>query len=291
MRKCLILLMLSASVVSAEEASSLRWTVSGGGMGMFRTDLDGGGEFSFWRAEAGVGVTLDVAENLRLSLDFGGEHSVYDFGGASTLVGGDAEPWEDLESASVGLRLEGSIDAHWGWVVGGTFRMAWEPGADVGNALLGSGYGGVRYRFDENFALTVGAGVASRLEDDARVFPLLGLEWKLNEVVRVETRGLGLAVIAQVHDNWELVAKGGYESREWRLSEVRALLADGVARDERVMVGGEVVWKPAEGVRVSIEGGLAVWQELEALTQNGVTVGEQEGDPGAFLGGRVIFNF
>ncbi len=302
MRECLLFVVLATGAASAQNVPtpiqdvtdrSLEWTysVSGHGEGMFRSDLDGGGGVSVWRTGGDAKVGLTPAKDLRLSLEFAGEYSHFDFAGPTTLVPGDAEPWEDLQAFRLGATLGGRFDDTWGWVVGGMGRMAYESGADVGSALMGVGYGAISHRFSDSFSLTFGVGVATRLEDDARLFPVLGVEWQINEIVRLTTEGLGLRVSAQVSEAWEVALRGGYESREWRLSETRGVLADGVARDDRVLVGGEVAWKPAAGVRVAIQGGVVVWQELEALTRNGVSVGDQEGDPGAFLGVAASFAF
>lgn len=290
----LIALLLCSASAFAQRASQqiadpnlndqqFTWWVMGDGAGNFRADLDAG-SFAVWRASAEVGMRYDFSESLRLVLSLRQEFSEYDFAGATTLVPGDAEPWEDVHSSRVEARLAGRFEGAWGWVVGGAGRLSFEPGADVGSSLLGLGYGGIQYRFSDDFSLTLGAGVASRLEDDARVFPLVALEWRVSEQVRVRSDGLGLAVIAQVADGWELVMRGAYESREWRLSEDRGVLADGVARDDRVVVGGEVAWKPTPRFRIAVQGGVAMWQELEALTAAGVTVGEQEGDPSPYVG-------
>lgn len=302
MRKCLLFMVLATGAAwgqnvptpikdATEAPLELTWSVSGHAEGMFRTDLDGGGGVSVWRAGGDTKIGLSPTDGTRLALEFAGEYSHFDFTGPTTLVPGDVEPWEDLQAFRVGATLAGQFNDTWGWVFGGMGRLAYESGADVGSALMGVGYGAIRYRFSDDFAVTLGAGIATRLEDDLRVIPVLGLEWQVNEMVRVETEGLGLRVSAQVSEQWEVALRGGYESREWRLSERRAVLADGVARDDRVLVGGEVAWKPTGSVRIAIQGGMVVWQELEALSMTGVKVGDQEGDPGAFVGVAATIKF
>ena len=93
-------------------------------------------------------------------------------------------------------------------------------------------------------------------QEDARVFPIFGIDWQINDDVRVSSTGpgtfeafdsVGARVYADVTDEVEFMLGGRWKSREYRLSEDSSAASGGVFRDAAklshtfIVVGKDVV--------------------------------------------------
>lgn len=257
----------------------------------FDADLDNSGESAVSRFGAGVGVEWEAATNLIFRFAFDAEWSDYDFSGPVALIGADASPWEDVQSYRFAPSVQIGLEARWALLVGGDVRVAYEPGADVGDALMGGGYVGARYQWTDAFALTFGVSAQSQLEDDTIVLPLIAVEWDITDRLRLESRGVGLGLTYKLSDQFDVTLRGSYDPRSYRLSEDRALNPEGVVNDDRVVVGAELTWRPAAFVVVSLFAGANLWQEYEILNSSGGKITDNESDPFPAIAARATFRF
>ncbi|MBC7834953.1 MAG: hypothetical protein H7Y88_07610 [Phycisphaerales bacterium] len=278
----------------------------GAGEFTFAADLDDDagasgtqGEVSIARASTGLTFLGPIGDRARLNIDLTGEVSWYNFenGGAllppaSALPAGTVTDslFDEVYEVGVAPILAFVIDEQWSWFLGGGVRASGESGADIGESLTYGGFGGARYAFSEDLALSFGLGVRTRLEDDPYVLPVLGLEWQINDKVRFATEGLGARVTAAIDDEWSVWISGAYESREFRLEE-DGPLPDGVVNDSRFPIGVGVQWKPSANLVFEVAGGVVVWQEFEIDDSDGDEVAEVQTDPAAFIraGVRIAF--
>lgn len=274
-----------------ERDARTRVTIEGQGSHAFRADLDTAGDASVSRAGATVALDLPMGDKATLSLNLTGEASWYDFSGATGIIPGATDPWNTLYSVAFDPRALFFVDEHWSWFIGGEVRAAGEGGADVGEALTFGGTAGARYAFSKKFALTFGVFGTSRLEDDALVLPLIGVEWQINDKVRFATRGTGGALTATVAEGWDLSLLAAWSSRGYRLEDGRALLPEGVVRDTRVPVGVEIAWSPSRSVRVALSGGVVAWQEYETLDSAGNEISTENTDAAPWVGLAAVVRF
>ncbi len=276
---------------SAEKSWSLSLTPNA--QHFFSTDLrDAPGSYSLSRFGAEADIGLDLGEGWRLAIGLSGDVSVYDFDNATTIIpGAGAEPFDDIYTFRAIPRLSHRLDDKWSYTIGGILEASGESGADVGESISGGGLFSVRYRFNENFSLSGGIGAKSSLGESAFVFPLLGIEWKITEKLRFETRGLGGALTLKVNDAWSVAFEGEYDRHEFRLDDSRATLREGVVRDTRVPIGLSVTYSPTPSIDLTLRGGIVAWQEFRVETRNGTEVSELRSDPAGFVGGGVTFRF
>jgi hypothetical protein len=250
----------------------------------FKSRLRGGpGEVGVTRSggEAALSVRLD--DRWRFGLNAGTEHSWYNFRGAPNLIPGTTRPVHAMHRYDISPTVSYRIDEQWSVAGGGLLELAHQGGASVGDSFTGGGLAAVRYAFSKDLALSGGLLVKSRLEDDAFIVPILGIEWQITEQVRFETRGLGGIVRASLNEQWTVRLDGGYETREYRLDR-GGFLPSGVFRDRRVPVGVGVEWTPTSQVTLGLRAGLIVWQEYLVDNRQGVRVSSDKTRPAAFLG-------
>lgn len=273
------------------ESEGWRFQIGGGGAHAFDSDLDSAGSVSVSRAALEFTFDAPVGSRARLAVDVKNEASFYDFDGATTLLPGTGDPWDTLYSVAVAPTLRVGVDSSWSWFVGMDARFAGEADADIGDSLTFGAMAGARYAFSENFALTFGAFGSTRLEDDPLVLPLIGVEWKITDTLRLTTRGTGLSLTATLTETLEFSILGAWSSRDYRLEDDRAINPEGVIRDTRVPMGVELAWSPNRSVRIALEAGVIAWQEYETFDLNGNDIADDNTDPTAYVGLAAVVRF
>lgn len=260
------------------------------GRAAFDADLDDGGSVAVHRAGAGADLSIPLSESWRAFVGLGGESSFYDFDAAPGVLPGTDDPFDDLHRLGVDLGVSQRVSQRWSWAVTGRVEWAAQSGADVDESLLGAGFARARYAFNERFGLSFGLLGQTRLESDARVFPIVGFDWRVSDNLAIYTEGPGLTIAAKLSEEWVLSAKGRWETREYRLDD-DGLLPGGVLEDERVLIGAEIAWRPNKTVEAALEVGGVVHQDFDALNGRGVTIESDQTDPALFIGGRLILRF
>jgi hypothetical protein len=254
---------------------------------------DTDGSVSIWRAGFGLGVSFQPFERARLTLGVDEEASWYLFDNATRLIPSlpaEGDPFELGLITTFSPRLSVAHDEHWSWFVGGIVQFAGDPDADVSDSGTYGGLAGARYAFSETFALTFGVVGKSRLEDDFLAFPLLGIDWKINDRVSFSTEGTVGTLRAKLDDAWAASLSIGWELREYRMAD-DAPVPDGVLGDSRVPIAVSFEWAPSPTLSLAITGGAVVWQEFEFRDSDGEDVTETNTDPAAFISltGRIRF--
>ncbi len=282
----------AAPIEPAPAQSPVTVSLFGEGRLAFRANLKSSpGDVQVWNTGGGASIRFPVSEQWRLTFRVHGEYSNYDFGGATALVPGAADPFDDMYEAGTAILAEGAISGPWSLSTGAYIRSAGEPGAAFGDTLWGGGFVGVGYAFSESFRLTIGGGITTRLDDNPLFVPVVGIEWQITERLRLETQGFDLLLKWEPRSWLEVYAKGAWEYRQFRLDDDRAALPSGVIRDNRFPVGGGVAFKPFHGLRIAIEGGAIVYQEFDVLRSSGNKLTDVETEPAAYIMLRVDYRF
>lgn len=253
-------------------------------------DLDGGGEVGLRRSGWKLGLSTPLSERWTFDLDFINEYTFHDISAAGALGGGN--PFDTL----IGVQLLPSFSwkgpGAWSWRFGGRIEFAGEEGADAGESLIGGVFAVARRRVNENFSWGFGAAVFARFEDDARVIPLPTISWRVSDTLFIYSERVGLNVQGTITDDWFLTFKARWEPREYRLSDDSgALLPGGVLRDESVLLGVELAWRPHSRVEAAVEVGGVVYQEFELLNSRGDKLFEDNTDPLPYVAARLRFTF
>jgi len=278
------------------EESKDRWTLSIGGRAQhaFQADLDdSAGEVGVTRAGADVALLIPVGDKLRISTGLDFEASFYDWDSPDDVVpgSGSRDPWDEIYSVTLSLSATYLLDDKWSLFGGGFVNSSGESGADFSDTITGGGFLGVGYSFTPDLTIQGGIGVRTRLEDDERIFPVIGVQWKIDEQFSLRTEGPGLRVTYAASDEWSFYLRGAYEDREFRLADDNSTVRDGVVRDQSVPIGLGVEWRPTGGLSVGLEAGAIVWQEYDIQSSSGRTLNEIETDPTPYIGLRVDYRF
>lgn len=267
----------------------------------FATDLDDDetdtGDVAISRF--GALASLDIPVGSVSTLTFAGEFtfSAYDFDGTGIF-----EEDEDLlsEAYEAGLSVTWSsmIGGKWTYFVGGGGRVSAESGADTSDALTGRVFGGIGYRFSEQFMLGGGVGVSTELDDDALVVPIITAFYQPHENWILSAGGgppaagrtLGATLTFQPQPDLGISLTGAWDHRQFRLND-DGPIPEGIATDSRIDIILGVNWGITSHISLRVEGGVSFAQEYEFEDEDNDTVIETDGDPTPFLGGSISFSF
>ena len=241
------------------------------------------------RAGLTASVDAPIARGLRAGMFGGYEIAHYAFDGATGLVPGRSDPWDDFHRANLGVQLEWERD-RWRHFARLGATWAGESDAGFGEAITWQGFGGASWQWRDDLSLTFGLLGLSRLEDDPLVVPILGFDWRPTARLRVFTPGPGVAATYEVARGVDLTLRTGWESRDYRLDGGRPGARGAVVRDDRVPVALELSARrgPAS---LTLRAGATVHQEFEVDDRTGDRIATVETDPAAFLGLRGAVRF
>jgi hypothetical protein len=253
------------------------------------SDLSEAGSVSVVRLGPTFGVRYAPQQTSFFDFSLGAEYSFYEFDGATGIVP-SGEPVDDFSEYLLGARYTGRVNDEWWWFVGGNASWAAEDGADLGDGFTASGMVGATYAINERLSIGAGLVVRSRIEDDALVYALPVVNWKINDQWTLETVSNALRLSYAPAEDWAVYVAGGWESREFRLSE-NGPIPDGVMRDDRIPIVLGAVLRPGENIEFDIAAGSTVWGEYEFRDSTGAEIADADADPAllAMITARIRF--
>jgi len=262
---------------------------------LFDTDIDDGGDVNATRFGAAAGLSFELNDRLNLGLNLGYAYDGYDFGGDSGF--GGLDPWEDVHTVRAGARLTWKVDEQWAVYGGPVVRLSAESGADFGDAVTGGGIVGASYRASDRLSIGGGVGVVSQIEDDAAVFPILIVNWKISDALTARTvGGIGASGGGGVElgwtfaEGWELALGGRYDSRRFRLED-DGPFPDGVGEETSIPLYAKLSYTARTNASFSLLAGVAVAGELRLEDDDGDRIAEEDFDPAPFIGASVTIRF
>lgn len=272
----------SAPLQLDDDPAEVTFSLDGRAIWIGESDLDDGGTVGVVRLGPTLGVRYMPGETWFLDLSAGAEFSFYDFDGATTIVPG-GDPAGDFGRYSLGARYTARASDDWWWFVGGAARWSAEDGADIGESFTASGTVGATYAVNDRLTIGVGLAVRSRLEDDVQVFPVPVLDWQISDQWSLATVDRAVRLSYEPGDAWTVFLQGGWESREYRLSE-DGPIPDGVMRDDRIPVELGVIWRANSHIDLTGTIGVSAWNSYEFLDATGTEIADTDSDPALMAG-------
>lgn len=229
------------------------------------------------------------SQQLIATFGIGAEYSHYSLSGFQRAVGLN-EPIQNALRISLRPGVRFNFSREWGGFAFGQFEFAGDPTANLDKSFTGGGAGGVRWAPSEDFTLLLGAGAISRLDDTTGYYPILGINWKIDENWSLDTLGTGATLRYRLNDDWRLGIGGRYETRDYRLDD-DVSVPDGVLRDDRALVELTATWRPKPAVDLTAGVGAVAWSELTVDTSGSDEVFSETGDPTVFFSLRGVVRF
>lgn len=276
------------SVGSVERTGSRFSRFSGGYINQGRSDLEAGGEFRVesFISQASIGYRSHSSKEFSIGVGF--RRDAYDFGGGSGISA--TNPWGNIDTLGIAASTRWAFADDWSLLGIPMIRVMAEEGADWSDSVSGGGLVGFSYRVNDRLTIGPGFGALTQIEDSLSVFPVIIVDWKINDRLKLETgRGLGasqgpgLLLSYSLNPSWSLLAGGRLERLRFRLSR-RGPVPNGVGEDRGapLSIGARYSWMRKGSVTVF--GGFDVAGELQVDNSAGRELTSSNYDPAPFFG-------
>jgi hypothetical protein len=283
MKKPLVIAALLASSAAAQPPQGgLGVSIKAGALVSSESDLDEGGssEVNRWDVEAGYRIFRSDTFSARLSVGLEGRD--YSFSSGSGAL---ADLPDDALQRRLGLGLFGEVNKDWGWMLTPAVRWSTLGDADAEDGTDFRGLALATRRFGERFALSFGALARTRLEDSPWFFPIVGIDWRITDRLRLRTSDeIGLGYTLDEAGRWSIDAL--FVPREWeyRIEARDDASSEGVFSDERLMGWLVTSYRPNPGVTVRGIIGTSFTEEYRIEDRDGHRIAETDGDPPIHIG-------
>ncbi len=255
--------------------------VGPGRVGIQRASLDAA-------YEADLGSSLSVALGLEYDLD------VWDFKGETQF----AEEWEEIHQLALSATFALELDNDWDLYGGPIVRYAGESGASLSDSYTLGGFAGVRWEPSPDVTVGLGLAVVEEIEDSARFFPIVQLDWEFvpdwrlrSTPVSFNTGGTEFQLAWQADRSFEVAAGLLLNHRpRFRLDDDGAI-ADAVAREEGRWLYLRGTWAIDDDVEVTASVGYALEPEVRLSDADGDRLAEDDYDEALSLGARLSIRF
>jgi len=262
----------------APGAYALQFAAYGGTGGSFQADR--------FFVQAGASYAPDLLRSVSLALGYGFDG--FRFSGAGGLAA--LRPWKTVHTFGASLPGRWGLDERWTLLAIPMARVAAEDGATVKDAWLGGGIVGFTYRFGDRLMLGPGIGVMTEIEDTPSVFPVLLVEWKITEKLRLATgRGVGatlgpgLALSYAATRKWSFSLGGRYERLRFRL-DGDGPSPNGVGEGRSFPLYTSVTYGFFPVWSVSLLAGVQLAEEQRLEGPQGNLIAREFYDPAPFVG-------
>ena len=256
----------------------------------FDTNTDGGDKFESWHLGLAGDVGGPINESVLVGFHARYKRSEYDFkvDKARPPVYGSKrlpkDPWGGVDTIDLIPTATMLIGSRASIVAAVPIRWSGEVGTDR-NAFVAGISAVASMQVTDRFRAGLGIGVSSKIERDPETFPIVVLDWRINEALRLTTEG-GWIQGGRSSLYWgpnralALSFSVGYERERFRLDD------NGTLRDTNGV--GEVTAVPIEvglrlhfarGAYFDFRAGLAVAGRLRIESSSGKKLYEEDYDP------------
>jgi len=271
--------------IGAVDRLKLRLTLANRFVG--NADFDGFDATSN-QPEGRLRLEMPVSRSTLLRLLASGRALLYDFDGTTEALGSREDPFEGLYSA--GLRLQAAHlfdedwtlfhdDERWALIVQGGARAGWEGGSSLLEGLRGGGSIAAGYRLGDRLEIAAGITLASRLtRSGVAVGPLLEFDWRIDEVWKLKSYGLGLQLERRLGERFTVFARARVEGSGYRLADRGGELGRGTLRVRQVPAALGADWRIARAVKLRLLAGAIAYHRLRLRDDDGDRIGSSTAD-------------
>lgn len=226
----------------------------------------------------------------KLAFELGHEFRHYDFGGSQPFYPILNEPWQDVNTASAGVRLIQGFTEDWAIIAGAAGKASADADADLFDGVSGLFYLGVGHDFGHGFKAGAGVMMLARFEDDVEFLPWVQFRWDINECWRASLEGTRFELRWMPGKEWFVKGGLGFDAIRFRLED-GVIVDNDIVEDRRFYGFLGLGWRPCDWIEVDAEVGLDLWREIVIWDENGNNSRDFDMDIEPFVGVGVTLRF
>ena len=272
----------------------LSFSAYAGAESSLEADVQGGGDLDVLRMRFGVTGKAGLTRDLDLAVSIGYGLDLYDFSGTTRL--GGVDPWGDIHTLSVGALLSLELNDDWTVFGGPVVQFAREDNVGLDDSFIGGAVVGATYEVSSALTVGGGLGVVTQIEDDARLFPMIVLEWEISDTLRLisQTSGAagrsGLELVYDLGNDWETAIGASYDFRRFRLDD-EGIAPEGVGEETRLPIRARLSYQAGDHFIIDLYAGITLSSELQLDDADGALLGKEDVDPAGLLGVTFTISF
>ncbi|MEM9066822.1 MAG: hypothetical protein AAGB51_15195 [Planctomycetota bacterium] len=258
------------------------------------------GEVSKFSITANLGVMIPIDEQSSLSLSFADKTTDYNFttGGVGLITTG-GDPFDIVRTNSIGLRYARRFNETFQPYVAGGVTSSRARDASFEQSFTFAGLLGTRIVVNDELDITLGGGLASRLEGNFLFVPGFGVNWRPTDRLTIGTNTLprggslggGGGISYKLDDSFTLGFNVNFERDEFRIDEGREPIKGGVARDSSLFFTLTSRWTPSPRWIIDASVSVVTERELQLLDRSGLERSDLRFDNALGVGVGVEYRF
>ena len=254
----------------------------------FDSSIDNGGKIGALRYGAELRLDYELTNDDDLQLRFQYQRDDWDFSGTTGM--GNDDPWDQVSTIDIALQWTHHSDDKTRVFGGPIIRWSGDSGAEQSKSDVLGGMIGVSYSFSETLLLGGGVGIIESLEDDSRIFPVIVVDWKLSDDVKLSSNLLtrygsrtGVEFVWTPHEDWSLGAGLSYDYSRFRLDD-DGIAPNGVGEATSLPLTFRATYHPSTSVDITIFGGVVFSGDLSVYDSSGLTLQTENYDSAGTIG-------
>lgn len=254
----------------------------------FDSKIDSGGKIGATRYGAELRLDYTMTNDDALQLRFQYQRDDWDFSGTSGM-GGD-NPWDIVTTIDLALQWTHQIYDKTQLFGGPIMKWSGDSGAEQSESDVFGGVVGLIHVYSDTLVLGGGLGIIERLEDDARFFPVIVVDWQLSENLKLKSdlvtrygSRTGVELVWTPRNDWTLGAGLSYDYSRFRLDNV-GTAPKGVGEATSLPLTLRATYHPSQNVDITILGGFVLRGDLSVYDTAGSTLDAEEYDSAGTIG-------
>lgn len=254
----------------------------------FDSSIDNGGKVGVSRYGAELRLQYHLTDEDDLQLRFQYQRDNWDFSGATGL--GNDDPWDLVTTTDIALQWTHQWKEKTQVFGGPIIKWSEDSGASQSDSRVTGGMVGIVHAYSDTLVLGGGIGIIESLGDDDRFFPIIVLDWKIQDRLRLTSdlltrfgSRIGVELVWTPLADWSLGAGLSYDYSRFRLDGA-GLAPNGVGEATSLPFTLRASYHPSDNVDITIFGGVVFGGELSVYDSAGSMLQSESYDSAGTIG-------
>ena len=287
---CTVCVLLSQQEISS---SNIKTTLDFHFAHQFETPVDGGGKTGLNQYGFELRLDAPMTDIDDVQFRFQYQRDDWDFSGATGV--GTLNPWETINTLDIAATWFHKHNEQTQWFLGGIAKSSYEETASMSTVAGGSI--GIIHSYSSDLTLGIGIGIVGQVLDDARLFPVFVVDWKLSDDWKItsdiSTRfgsRTGFELLWTPREEWTLGVGLSYGYSRFKLDD-SGFARNGAGETTSLPLTFRATYHASPTFDLTLLGGVVYSGSLQVTDQARNLVLDRDYDPAGAVGlfGQIRF--